>query len=90
MHTFFDSQDDLDRHIELADKHIMPIIDLIDAGDVKYRTALFVIFTRRAIQDDGLIRQRAHQIIDVLFDALAPNDNGRTARGDSSEQCTDG
>jgi hypothetical protein len=68
MHRFFDDSDDFALQLTLAERHVMPILDLIDGDSEKIKTALFVLFTKRAIENNGLRRARAHAIIDVIFD----------------------
>ena len=70
MYHFYDSAEDMAQHIKRAEENIMPLIDLLEGGGVKYRTALFVVFTRRAIRNDGLRRDYAHKIVDTMFDSI--------------------
>ena len=70
MFRFFDDTEDFAAQMILAEKHVMPILHLIDGDTEKIKTALFVIFTKRAIEINGLTRSRAHAIIDAIFDEV--------------------
>ena len=70
MFRFFDDTNDFAEQILLAEAHVMPILHLIDGDTEKIKTALFVIFTKRAIEKNGLKRARAHAIIDAIFDEV--------------------
>jgi len=77
MHKFFDGPDDLNAQLKFAAQHVMPFIDMVEAqvdpvNHTKVQTALFIIFTQRAIDQHGLKRERAHAIIDALFDSHSP------------------
>jgi hypothetical protein len=71
MHRFFDDAEDMARHLSQAETDIMPLLDLLDGDGEKFKTALFIIFTRRAIKENGLTKERAYAIIDTLFDQLS-------------------
>ena len=70
MYRFFDSPQDMSRHVSLAQKHLLPLLDLLDGDGAKFRTALFILITEKAIKEDGLKKERAHEIIDTLFDHI--------------------
>ena len=77
MNRFFDDSADLNAQLKFAEQHVLPFIDMVEAqvdpvNHVKVQTALFIIFTQRAIDQHGLKRERAHDIIDALFDAYSP------------------
>jgi site-specific recombinase len=71
MHRFFDDADDMAQHIKLAEENILPLLETLDGDGEKFKTALFILFTRRAIKENGLTKERAHAIIDTLFDQLS-------------------
>ncbi len=77
MHKFFDGPEDMIEQIKFAERYVLPFIDMVEAqvdpvNHTKVQTALFIIFTQRAIDQHGLKRERAHDIIDALFDSHSP------------------
>jgi hypothetical protein len=72
---FFDDEADLERCLALASDEILPIIDQADAladpgNHTKISTALFILFTHRAVKNHGLTPPVAHKIIDELLAAI--------------------
>lgn len=73
MQRFFDGPEDMAAHVKIAQSQLLPFIDMMDAqydpaNHVKLQTALFIIFTDRAIRRHGLTKNRAYAIIDAIFD----------------------